>query len=372
MDPTSNSDRNSKSTPIVAPFFLNENESIVEQKWREKRLISSEILGVDPTRATQPEVLGDRVKLDVMHWQGKLGIRNREDEFFEILAPDTACPEILEMMETYLSRPLPVEKAQLRFRYSKNERYKGLWIDVSNEDIKALKDDESWLRHYIESEDWIVEAGQKGKAFSVDEDGKLIFEEAPYIPWLDSYDINNESIPLVSTINQFSQPGPEVNRAMIATGFELLYNQIDNIETWAEFGAGYGNLTAAFASLMEGKKAWTCEVQPQAISCLKENAQDYFPRVHQSHTAAKLSWLPERADLWIIDPPRSGFPELFKELLDFPIKRPKFVLSYHCHTKGLLADSSLLKALGYRLYEWSCVDAFPATTHHEVISLWKL
>lgn len=363
--------------PLLAPFYVSDNEALVASKWREKSLIASEILGFTPSRSLQPETLKDRVKLDLMYRDGMLGIRDRDDQFFEIKNPDTAALEIVEMMAEFLKNPPAVEKAQVRFRYSKSGGHKGIWIDVSNVDIKKLKDEETWIRSYL-AKGWIVEAGQKGKAFSIQvnekngPEGTLVFEEAPYLPWLDSFDANNDPIPLLSTINQFSQPGNEINRALIATGFELLYDYMDEIETWAEFGAGYGNLTAAFASLLDGRKAWTCEVQPQAVNCLNENAESYFPRVHQSHTAAKLSWLPERADLWIIDPPRSGFPELFKELVDHPDKRPKFVLSYHCHSKGLLADTSLLKSMGYKLHDWSNVDAFPATPHHEVISLWKI
>ncbi len=357
---------------LTAPFFLQENEKLIDARWREKCLIASEILGVNPSRALRPEILGDRLKLDLMFWNGKLGIRNRDDEFFEIKEPDSTTPIIREMMKEFLSDPPPaIEKAQIRFRNSPCGEHKGIWIDVANEDIKNLKEEGAWIRRYIEEKKWILEAGQKGKAFFLGEN-EIVFDEAPYLPWLESYDANNDSIPLLSTINQFSQPGPEVNRALIAVGFELLYEILDEISTWAEFGAGYGNLTAAYASLLEGRKAWTCEVQPQAVRCLNQNAEKFFPRVHQSHSAAKLSWLPERADLWIIDPPRSGFPELFKELMDYPLMRPSYVLTYHCHSKGLLADSSLLKAMGYKLLEWSCVDAFPATPHHEVISLWKI
>jgi tRNA/tmRNA/rRNA uracil-C5-methylase (TrmA/RlmC/RlmD family) len=357
---------------MIEAFHLKENRALIDAKWREKRLLASEVLGRDPERALQPDSTAGRLRLDLMWKDGLIGIRDEQDNFTEIREPDSAHPRIRGMMNLMLQDPLPVSRAGLRFRYSTQEDLCGLWIDCSNEDIKALKDEKEWLTRSLAKRRWVVEAGQKGKAFRLNDAGELLFEEAPSHCWLASYDLNNDEIPLLSKVHLFSQPGPEVNRAMIACGFELLERLEPRPKSWAEFGAGYGNLTAAYASYLEGVAAWSSEIHPLAVECLAENGKRFFPEIELKLTAAKLEALGKSADLWILDPPRPGFPELFDALVDRPELKPQSVLIYHCHSKGLIGDTTRLKALGYELQGWSTVDAFPGTPYHEVISLWKL
>ncbi len=358
---------------MLEAFFLKENRALIDAKWREKRLLASEVLGSEPDRALQPDGTGDRLRLDLMWKDNTLGIRAPDDSFTEIREPDSAHARIRGMMNLLTLDPLPVPKAQLRFRYSLDDDLCGLWIDCSNEDIKSLKDEEQWLRRALSTRHWIVEAGQKGKEFVLGENQEILFVEAQPRSWLASYDANNDPIPLLSQVHLFSQPGPEVNRAMIACGFDLLDSHLPHKpESWAEFGAGYGNLTAAYASFYPESRAWASEIHPLAVGCLRENGVRFFPHVELELSAAKLQTLGKATDLWILDPPRPGFPELFDELASHPQLKPRAVLIYHCHSKGLLADTSRLKALGYRLKGWSCVDAFPGTPFHEVISLWNL
>jgi len=356
---------------MIEAFFLKTNRALIDAKWREKRLLSSEILGMNPKRALQPEVIGDRTRLDLMWKDGKLGIRDKTDVFAEIKEPDSAHERVREMMNQLYADPLPLNRASLRFRYSSVEDICGLWIDTSNEDIKALKDEGEWLRRQIQERHWVIEAGQKGKEFRI-ENGELNFLPSRPHCWLPSYDTNNNEIPLLSQAHLFSQPGPEVNRAMIACGFDLLELVAKPILSWAEFGCGYGNLSAAFASYLPHASAYSSEIAPLAVDCLKINAEKFFPDTELELSQAKLSLVKEAKHLWILDPPRPGFPELFSELKEHKELAPRYVLIYHCHSKGLIADSTLLNEIGYKLQVWSCVDAFPATPYHEVISLWKL
>jgi tRNA/tmRNA/rRNA uracil-C5-methylase (TrmA/RlmC/RlmD family) len=357
---------------MIEAFHLKENRALIDAKWREKRLLTSEILGCEPNRALQPDLTAGRLRLDLMWKEGLIGIRDEHDGFTEIREPDSAHPRIRGMMNLLLQDPLPVTRAGLRFRYSTQEDLCGLWIDCSNEEIKQLKDEKAWLSRTLTKKHWVVEAGQKGKEFSLDAAGDVLFQEARSHVWLASFDANNDEIPLRSKIHLFSQPGPEVNRAMIACGFELLDLLKTPPRSWAEFGAGYGNLTAAFASLLPEARIWTSEIHPLAVECLTENAKHFFPDAELHLTAAKLEAVESASDLWILDPPRPGFPELFDALALRPELKPRSVLIYHCHSKGLLGDSARLKSLGYALQGWSSVDAFPGTPYHEVISLWNL
>lgn len=358
---------------MTEAFHLKENRSLIDAKWREKRLLASEVLGRDPDRSLQPDCTGDRLRLDLMWKEGHLGIRDANDGFTEIREPDSAHARIRGMMNLLVADPLPIARASLRFRYCVQEDLCGLWIDCSNEEIKGLKDEGEWLRRALTKRHWIVEAGQKGKEFSLGSDGEIIFQEARPHAWLNSFDSNNDPVPLLSQVSLFSQPGHEVNRAMIACGFDLLETHLPSPpKSWAEFGSGYGNLTAAYASLYPEAKAWSSEIQAQAVDCLKINAQEFFPSVELQLTVAKLEALNRKTDLWILDPPRPGFPELLDGLGARPDLKPGHVLVYHCHSKGLIGDTARLKSLGYSLAGWSCVDAFPGTPYHEVISLWKL
>ncbi|MEO5667376.1 MAG: hypothetical protein ABIR96_04885 [Bdellovibrionota bacterium] len=357
---------------MIEAFHLRENRALIEAKWREKRLLTSEVLAQNPLRALQPDSTGGRLRLDLMWKEGLIGIRDENDSFTEIREPDSAHPRIRGMMNLLLQDPLPVTRAGLRFRYSTQEDLCGLWIDCSNEEIKQLKDEAEWLKRALTKRHWIVEAGQKGKEFAREESGELVFREARPHVWLASFDSNNDEILLNSKIHLFSQPGPEVNRAMIACGFELLELLKTPPQSWAEFGAGYGNLTAAYASYFPKTDAWSSEIHPLAVECLRLNGARFFPHIELMLTSAKLESLDKRADLWILDPPRPGFPELFDGLATQPEMKPLSVLIYHCHSKGLIGDTTRLKNLGYKLQEWSCVDAFPGTPYHEVISLWNL
>lgn len=356
---------------MIEAFYLNSNKALIDARWREKKLLSAEILGMDPRRSLQPDPTGDRTRLDLMWKDKKLGIRDHENSFTEIKEPDSAHARIRDMMNLLCADPLPIERAQIRFRYSASEDLCGLWIDASNEEIKALKEEAQWLRRQIEERHWIVEAGQKGKEFFI-LNGELKFEKARSHCWLPSYDANNNEIALQSQIHLFSQPGPEVNRAMIACGFDLLELIAEPIMSWAEFGAGYGNLSAAFASYLPQAHGFSSEISPLSMDCLKINASQFFPKVDLELSQAKISIVKENKDLWILDPPRPGFPELFSQLKEHKELAPRYVLTYHCTSQGLVADSTLLKQLNYALQAWSCVDAFPATPYHEVISLWKL
>ncbi len=355
---------------MLASFYLAEHSGEVDALWREKNLLTSEILRQASLRQMRPECIGDRSRLDLM-WNGSaLGIRGRSqgDESFDfhpVHDPDSANPIIAKMMLRFEQLKPDIPLAQIRFRCG-NGGIKGIWIDTSNEQIKTLLEEQNFLKTLM-ADGWIVEIGQKHKNV-VERENRLALESAPALSWLSSYNSNNSEIAVKSCISLFSQPGPEVNRALIAAGFDLLDEaNIKNI-SWCEWGAGYGNLTAAYASRL-GPQAWASEIDPAAAGFLKMNAGEYFPQVSTAQAAAQDP--KQTFDLWLADPPRPGFPKLFESLQKIS-QKPKWVMVYHCHNAGLISDSRLLREAGFDLFHWSSVDAFPATPHHEVISLWKL
>jgi tRNA/tmRNA/rRNA uracil-C5-methylase (TrmA/RlmC/RlmD family) len=220
---------------------------------------------------------------------------------------------------------------------------------------------------------WVVEIGQKHKEVVFDEKDGCYLRPATPRSWLPSFSANNEEIPLLSFASLFSQPGCEANRALVSAGFALLDEENIQRANWIEWGAGYRNLTAAFATKLQSEFAASSEFDPAAVECLKINRDRFFQEVDcsQSNADSGIDSSTKSFDLWIIDPPRSGFSKLLLSLQKIP-HQPKYVLAYHCHEKGLSQDMATLKDARYRLKEWICVDAFPATSHCEVVSLWTL
>ncbi|MBS1983941.1 MAG: hypothetical protein JST16_07190 [Bdellovibrionales bacterium] len=351
---------------MLESFQVGRSAAFVDACWLEKNALALRALGQPSLRQMRPEVIGDRTRMD-LQWNGQaLGIFTPGRDFTPVRSPDTCSPTIAAMLTEFSESGFPLTVASLRFR-SGLQGERGLWIDAANEDIKSLLDEKNWLMGRLER-GWVVEIGQKRKHVA----RTLKLEPAPALCWLPSFDANNDEIPLRSHIALFSQPGPEVNRALIAAGFELLDEASLEQCTWAEWGAGYGNLSAAFASRL-GTRAWSSEVDEVASNLLAQNAQEFFAGVQTGRARAETSpaGFAAQAQLWIVDPPRSGFAELFRTLVGAE-QRPRHVLAYHCHSEGLTKDTHILREAGYKLLAWSSVDAFPATPHHEVISIWRL
>jgi 23S rRNA (uracil1939-C5)-methyltransferase len=358
---------------VLKPFFLRDHAAEVDSQWRHKTLMAAEVLGQAALRHMRPDAVGARTRLDLM-WNGEhLGVRGPSKNpdstyhFARVEKPDSVSAGIVEMMERFESSKPPLDLAQIRFREG-NGGERGIWIDSSNENIKSLLDERTWLGSLLER-GWIVEVGQKHKQVAHAGDGlKLVAATARC--WLPSFNLNNDPIELVSYVSLFSQPGPEVNRALIAAGLDLLDESHVREPSWVEWGAGYGNLTAAYATRL-GAHGFSSEIEAAAADLLEQNARKFFPEVTTARAAAEkgLPWN-ESPELWLIDPPRPGFGKLLETLssLESP---PHWVLAYHCHATGLINDARVLKSSGYRLEHWSSVDAFPATPHHEVVSLWK-
>lgn len=333
-----------------------------------------EIMGTRPLRELRPEVVGDRSRFDLMWFDGSLGIRGpaKEDfsfDFLKVERPDTPTPGILEMLEDFPELSFPIAMAQLRFREGVHGE-RGLWIDASNLAIHDLLKVNTTFLDKVTEKGWIVEVGQKAKEVSRDANGDWRLVPSQPRAWLPTYTVNNEEVYPLSFVSLFSQPGKEVNRALLAACYDLLDEiGVPSRSSWCEWGAGYGNLSLGLVSRLGSESAWVSEYDPIAGGLLKENLANLAPGVEALCQPAENKSFPV-ADFWLMDPPRSGFSSLLQGIhSDYP--GPQWVLAFHCHKKGLLSDVLVLKEKGYRLMGYSTVDAFPGTPHHEVISLWQ-
>jgi tRNA/tmRNA/rRNA uracil-C5-methylase (TrmA/RlmC/RlmD family) len=160
---------------------------------------------------------------------------------------------------------------------------------------------------------------------------------------------------------------------MIAAGIDLLDSvSIPHQLKWMEWGAGCGNLSLAFCSRL-GAQGISTELEGPAAHLLETNLKAFFPdRLALKKGALSRLERDWKSDLWLLDPPRSGFHQLVRQLHTvWGAPKPQWILLYSCHDKGLHADSGELRLAGFEVERYSLVDSFPGTPYVETISLWK-
>lgn len=332
------------------------NDSL--QLWSHKRALCREILGeATLLREATPDLSEDRTRFDLMLYRGRLGVRGpkkSEDDWdfdfsenFEVHSLNTKLRTAIEEFQENIALITPFfESAQIRFRYDGKGAY-GIWIDSKRELLeKFSKSEECCSLH----KDFYIELGQN-------------FSFLPPRPhcWLPSFSSQNEELEVQSYISSFSQPGPEANRALVACGQELLEDL--KIETWVEVGAGYGNLTAAYSTLL-GSPTWILERESKEARLFELN-RVFFPKAKFYTQGVETFSQQQQVDLLLADPPRSGFSEFFKK----DCVQAKHVLLYNCDLRGLIKDAEALRE-HYSLRKWSLADVFSGTPYAEAISLW--
>ena len=269
-------------------------------------------------------------------------------------------------MTAFVATQPPMGDAQVRFRIAPDGG-RGLWIDLSRDGIQEMVLAGDWLAGLID-DGWIVELGQRGEEVVSGSEGPTLQPAIPHA-WLPAYSPQGEALPLECLVASFSQPGPLINRALVDAAGSLLDAEGIDEASWCDWGAGYGNLTAWCARRL-GPRGTALEADPRAFSLLQRNAARFFPGVSLIHSRAESTDAPPTSDLWLIDPPRTGFAPLLARLPDL-VQSPRHLLAFHCHEQGLESDAAALRAAAYQLQGWIAVNAFPGTDHLEIVSLWK-
>lgn len=363
---------------MFAPYQLLKHSAQVLEMRAIKLQERTTILGRKPLQIQCPNLTHARWKLDLM-WNGsQLGLRGRLNpddslEFHPLLDFDNAAPEIIELCKWFASCfPL---KALLSLRFRKDlNGLLGLWIDASRADLDTLKTNhKDWVQDALHK-GIVVEVGQRNEEWVYDQELHLVKStRAKPRAWLPSFTKDQKEMALVSTIAAFSQPGPLANQCMIGAGHTLLDTHFDhqtNKEaplSWGEWGAGNGNLSASFATRLGQSQAWISEPDPKSFQSLELNHKEFFPQATIKRTAATSA--DQKLALWILDPPRSGFPDLIRNLGQD--NKPEHILIYHCALDGLQKDNQALIQTGYELMDWIFCDVFPGSIHAEAVSLWR-
>ncbi|HEX7880606.1 MAG TPA: hypothetical protein VF720_14420 [Candidatus Eisenbacteria bacterium] len=338
-------------------------------------------LGMPPLALLEPAPRAGRSRVDLMWHEGRLGLRSRTpvDGSDWSFAPPTLAflhhlePPLPAMIDAYQASLPPHGTAQVRLRTSPEGRI-GAWIDMSREAMARLLVERDWLLGRVGA-GWLVEMGQRGEGVLAGRDGPLLAPATP-ATWLPGRDADGGVIPLECHVASFTQPGPAINAGLLASLGTLLDRAGIGVCRWAEWGSGYGNLTAWLATRL-GSDGCAVELDGRSRQLLVRNAVRHFPTVRLEDpepTRRRSMQAPASSDhdfdILVIDPPRPGFSSRLDGLADSP-HRPAWVLSLHCDARGLDADGVALARLGFAPDAWIGVDAFPGTPYLEVITLWK-
>lgn len=169
----------------------------------------------------------------------------------------------------------------------------------------------------------------------------------------------------------FLQVNATVNRAMIARALEWLNPSPDQV--LLDLFCGLGNFSLPLAAHLkkvigvEGSLAMVERARANAALNGLTNTEFYCADLSQPITAS--AWFrQERADLILLDPPRSGAAELIPQLLQL---KPAKLLYIACNPAALTRDTSTIITAGYHLQRFAVLDMFPNTSHIESMALFE-
>ena len=121
--------------------------------------------------------------------------------------------------------------------------------------------------------------------------------------------------------------------------------------------------------LDRGCEVWGIESGHQAIASARRNLADAADRVHLStaRVERRLSALPKRADLVVLDPPRAGAGRTVMQ--GVTARRPRAIAYVACDPAALARDLATASGLGYETLAIRAFDLFPMTHHVECVAL---
>jgi 23S rRNA (uracil1939-C5)-methyltransferase len=160
----------------------------------------------------------------------------------------------------------------------------------------------------------------------------------------------------------FFQAGPAAASAIAAAVDDAVGDAVGAGGTLVDAYAGVGVLGGVVAA-RTGARLVAVESHRGATADAAANLADLDASVV---TAEVGRWQPARADVVIADPARTGLGRPGVGVLA-ACRAPRLVV-VSCDAASLGRDAALLAGVGYRLASVRLVDAFPHTTHVEVVS----
>lgn len=263
-------------------------------------------------------------------------------------------------------------KASFRIRVGMNS-LRGVWMDLPNLTIKQLLDEKKWLLGLL-NQGIVVEMGQKRKRL-YEKAGtlKLISYQdgAKLEAWTSTW-IGDLEVPLYGPVGGFSQPGKNVNQALVREVTKMV--NYSGGSKWLEIGSGNGNFSFSIsrsdrevvATDFDNLALLSAHMSRENLFAVHESDLGRLSFEHLNFQSQKTAIQSKKFDSVLVDPPRSGLGSFVSTIVDLGAKNIVYV---SCYPESWSKDVSLFLAAGYRLRSACAVDLFPGTEHFEVVSL---
>ncbi|MEW6353856.1 MAG: 23S rRNA (uracil(1939)-C(5))-methyltransferase RlmD, partial [Pseudomonadota bacterium] len=186
-----------------------------------------------------------------------------------------------------------------------------------------------------------------------------------------SYRLPNYGVELFFLPTDFTQVNADINRQMVDRVVAMF--ELQSHEHVLDLFCGLGNFTlplarhAAHVTGVEGDAGLVRRARENAAHNAITNVEFHAANLNEDCTAEE--WAKRGFDKILLDPPRTGAPEIVKRLAAFGAGRVVYV---SCNPATLARDAAeLVNGQGYKLASAGVMDMFPHTTHVESIALFE-
>ena len=178
----------------------------------------------------------------------------------------------------------------------------------------------------------------------------------------------NDDIRIGFSPIDFIQVNTEINQQMVSQALGFL--DLKPTDHVLDLFCGLGNFTlpmarrCAHVTGVEGDPAMVGRARQSALDNQIENTEYYAEDLTQPDTG--VSWMKQKYDKILIDPPRSGAMEIVEIIKRFKASRIVYV---SCQPSSLVRDSKIICDQGYKLEHLGIMDMFPQTAHVESMAV---
>lgn len=180
----------------------------------------------------------------------------------------------------------------------------------------------------------------------------------------------NEDIRIGFSPVDFIQVNTDINQQMVAQA--LGFMDLKPADRVLDLFCGLGNFTLPMARRCE--QVTGVEGDPAMVGRAKQNALDNQIENTDYHAAdltkpeLEASWMRQKYDKILIDPPRSGAMEIAEIINRFKATRLVYI---SCQPSSLVRDSKIICGQGYKLEHLGIMDMFPQTAHVESMAVFS-